>query len=90
MSWKTKKQSTVSRSSAEAKYRSMTATTSELMSLGVFFTTPMRLYCDSQEALDIAKNPVFHERMKHIEIHSHFVREKLESGNLAMSYLPFK
>ena len=55
ISWKTKKQTTVSRSSAEAEYRSMAAVTSELIwlkallvSLGVFHTQVMHLFCDSQ------------------------------------------
>ncbi|XP_026429268.1 uncharacterized protein LOC113325284 [Papaver somniferum] len=64
--WKTKKQHTVSRSSAEAEYRSMAHTCSELTwlktllkSLGVFYSQPMRLYCDSQSALHIAANLFF-------------------------------
>ena len=80
ISWKTKKQQTVSRSSIEAEYKSMAATTSEviwlkalLASLGVFHTSAMQLFCGSQAALYIAKNPVFHERTKHIELDCHFV-----------------
>ena len=94
ISWKTKKQTTVSRSSAEAEYRSMAATTSELMwlkaflaSLGVFHESAMHLFCDNQAALHIAKNPVFHERTKHIELDCQFVREKLEAGDLTFSYI---
>ena len=75
----------------------MAVTTSELVwlksflaSLGVFHTSPMHLYCDSQAALHIAKNPVFHECMKHIEIDYHFVQERLHTGELALSYIASK
>uniref|UniRef100_A0A2N9EIP0 Reverse transcriptase Ty1/copia-type domain-containing protein n=1 Tax=Fagus sylvatica TaxID=28930 RepID=A0A2N9EIP0_FAGSY len=95
LSWKTKKQVIVSRSSAKAEYRSMAATTSELLwlrsllcTLGVSHPQPMLLYCDSQAALHIAANPVFHERMKHIEIDCHFVRERLQSHDLVTSFVP--
>ncbi|KAJ9548017.1 hypothetical protein OSB04_020560 [Centaurea solstitialis] len=69
VSWKSKKQHTVSRSSAESEYRAMADVTSKiiwvrrlLMELGVVFNNLMRLYCDSQSAIHIAKNQVFHER----------------------------
>jgi len=92
ISWKTKKQTTVSRSSTEAEYHSVAATTSELIwlkallgSLGVFHSLPMHLFCDSQVVLHIAKNPIFHERTKHIELDCHFVQEKLEAGDIIFS-----
>ena len=95
VSWKTKKQLTVSRSSTEAEYRAMMTVTSELIwlksllaSFNMFHKQPMRLYCDSQVALHIAQNPIFHERTKHIEIDCHSVQERYHSGDLDFYYIP--
>jgi hypothetical protein len=97
ISWKTKKQNVVSRSSAEAEYRSMATTACELkwlkallLSLGVSHSLPMRIYCDSQSALHIAANPVFHERTKHIEVDCHFLRDELLKGNISTHHVSTK
>nr|KYP38661.1 Retrovirus-related Pol polyprotein from transposon TNT 1-94 [Cajanus cajan] len=94
ISWKTKKQPTVSRSSAEAEYRSLAALTYELQwltyllsDLGLPHPQPIPIHCDSQAGIHIAENPVFHERTKHIEIDCHFVREKIKAGLITPSYL---
>ncbi|KAK6161310.1 hypothetical protein DH2020_004691 [Rehmannia glutinosa] len=95
ISRKTKKQHTVSRSSAEAEYRSMASTLCELQwlkgllkCLGIVHSRPMKVYCDSQAALHIAANPVFHERTKHIEVDCHFVRDAILRNILVTSYVP--
>lgn len=95
VSWKSKKQSTVSRSSAEAEYRAMASAASEvtwlvrlLEEMGVTNLKPITLHCDNQSALHIARNPVFHERTKHIELDCHFTRDKVLEGLLQLSYLP--
>lgn len=87
ISWKCKKQPTVSKSSAEAEYRSMADTCCELTWLlnlfkvfGIHNLTPVSLHCDSKSALYISYNSVFHERTKHIEIDCHIVREKFQLG----------
>ncbi|KAF5775515.1 putative RNA-directed DNA polymerase [Helianthus annuus] len=87
VSWKSKKQSTVSRSTGEAEYRAMCSATCEIMWLlnllrevGVNCELPVKLYCDSKAAISIAANPVFHEKTKHFEVDLHFLREKVGSG----------
>ncbi|MFS7989993.1 putative RNA-directed DNA polymerase [Helianthus anomalus] len=84
VSWKSKKQHTVSRSSAESEYRAMADVTSEMIwvrrllkELGVISEDLMRLYCDNQSAIHIAKNQVFHERTKHIEVDCHLIRDRI-------------
>ncbi|GJS33604.1 ribonuclease H-like domain-containing protein [Tanacetum coccineum] len=85
--WKSKKQKTFSKSSTEAEYRALALVTSEviwvlkiLKDLNIENLLPVKLHCDSNSAIQIAANPVFHERTKHLEIDLHFVREKILKG----------
>ncbi|RVX10055.1 Retrovirus-related Pol polyprotein from transposon RE1 [Vitis vinifera] len=85
----------VARSSAEAEFRAMAQGICEgiwlnrlLEELQVPLKHPMVLYCDNQAAISIAKNPVHHDRTKHVEIDRHFIKEKIEEGVFKVSYTP--
>ena len=93
ISWKTKKQTTVSRSSLEAQYRSVASTCCEitqlrylLEDLNIKHLQLAILHCDDQVAIHIASNPVFYEQTKYIEIDCHIVREKIQAGVIQTRY----
>jgi transposase InsO family protein len=93
VSWSSKKQPTVSLSSTEAEYKAMASATCEavwlrriLEDVGEKQTEPTKVYCDNQSAVKLAHNPIYHARTKHIELQHHFVREKIESKEIALMY----
>ncbi|RVW53241.1 Retrovirus-related Pol polyprotein from transposon TNT 1-94 [Vitis vinifera] len=85
VTWKSKKQNVVARSSAEAEFRGMALGLCEalwlrllLQDLGYLSRQPIRLFCDNKAACDIAHNLVQHDRTKHVEVDRFFIKEKLD------------
>lgn len=92
VSWKSKKQNVVFRSSAEAKYSSMANAVAKVVWLTPLLkelhnevSSPVIMYNDSRAALQITANSAFHERTKYIEIDCHFIRQKIQE-NLIKTY----
>jgi len=85
LSWSSKKQPTVSKSSTEAKYHALSSVTSEIVWLSkllLYFEVDvlsMMLFCDNKSAISLASNPAHHERSKHIETDQHFIQEYVQS-----------
>ncbi|XP_026415820.1 uncharacterized protein LOC113311186 [Papaver somniferum] len=95
ISWSSKKQPTVSRSSTEAEYRALALAAAEviwilylLKDLGLYIKQPPTLFCDNINATYMASNPVMPSRGKHIDIDYHFVRERVVRGSLIVRYMP--
>ncbi|CAM8913556.1 unnamed protein product [Rhodiola kirilowii] len=94
ISWRTRKQAVVSQSSAESEYRAMAQTCCELVwivavlkDLHISVSTPISLHCDNVAANHIARNPVYHERTKHIEIDCHVVRQHFVNGFVSPRFI---
>jgi len=95
VSWSSKRQPTVSRSSAEAEYRAVANGVAEacwlrqlLQELHSPLTSSTLVYCDNVSAVYLSTNPVQHQRTKHVEIDLHFVRERVAIGDVRVLHVP--
>lgn len=95
ISWSSKKQTTVAASSTEAEYAAAVATGKEvlwlrslLQELHFPISDPSLFFIDNQSAIASIKNPEHHGRMKHVDIHHHWIREKVKNKDFIVQYLP--
>jgi hypothetical protein len=92
--WKSKKQHIVTLSSMEAEYVALTDAVKEGAWLKKFEMelekkkTEIVLFEDNQSAIKTANNRIHNDRSKHIDIRYHFIREKIENGDLKIVYCP--
>jgi hypothetical protein len=97
VTWSSKKQPTVALSSTEAEYRGATMAACEvdwlrklLGNLGLHVDRQVVIYYDNLNSIQLARNPLFHARPKHIEVHYHFIREKVLAGEIDLIYVNTK
>ncbi|KIM60717.1 hypothetical protein SCLCIDRAFT_72313, partial [Scleroderma citrinum Foug A] len=96
ISWSSKKQPSVALSSTEAEYMTTTASVKEATWLKVLFLEikpsltrmPVKLLIDNQLVMSLVKNATFHDQTKHIVICHHYIREKVDEGEIVLEYLP--
>eukprot|EP00253_Pinus_taeda_P008301 PITA_08301 len=93
ITWVCKKQAAISLSSAEAEYRGAVEASKEalwlrqiLSEFGFEQQHPTTLWCDNQSAIQLCKDPVQHQRSKHIELHMHFIRKLIHDHVLEVQY----
>ena len=95
ISWKSRKQQIVALSTCEAEYVALTSAIQEakflsqlLMDMNGGTKTTVVLNVDNQGAICLAKNPVHHQRTKHIDIRYHFIRKEIQEGFIELKYVP--
>ena len=95
ITWSSRRQATVAKSSTEAEYVALSASAQEVIwlrrlvdSLGIRQDSPTHIYEDNQSAIEISKNPKHHDRTKHIDVCHHFVRERVAMNEIAVLYCP--
>ncbi|MCO5563470.1 hypothetical protein L7F22_017112 [Adiantum nelumboides] len=94
ITWSIKKQSTVALWSIEAEYRGAAVAACEvawlellLEDLEIQVQRSVVIYCDNLSSIQLARNPVFYARTKHIEVHYHFIKERVLDGSINLTFV---
>jgi hypothetical protein len=94
--WSSRKQSSIAQSTTEVEYVAAASCCSQILwivhtmrDFGVSFER-VPLMCDNTSAISVAKNSVFHKKMRHVERRHHFLRDHVEKGDIEMRYIDTK
>jgi hypothetical protein len=97
VSWNARKQKTVAASSCEAEYIAAFSAAKEnswlrsvFHGINLPFENPTTIHCDNNAAICLSEDPLLHDRVKHIDIKYHFIRERAESKELKLKYINTK
>ena len=95
ITWSSRKQKAVARSSTEAEYRALSSAATDLMwvkhlltEIGIYVPQPLVLWSDNLGAQALACNPIYHARTKHIELDVHFIRNIISEHKLEVRHVP--
>ena len=95
--WSSKKQSSVSLSTAKAEYIAATASCTQILwmkqtlqDIHVTCNEPIPILCDNTSAIGISKNPIMHSKTKHVPIKFHFLQEQITEKNIKLEYIGTK
>ena len=93
VTWRSKKQKVVALSSVEAEFRWIKSGLIEIIWLRRLMREiglapeNSQLFCDNKAAINISKNPVQHDRTKHVEVDRHFIKENIENGVVELPFV---
>ena len=94
VTWRSKKQNVVSKSSTEVEFRAISKGIDEILwlryllqDLRIPYKEPIQLLCDNKSAIYLAHDPLYHDRVQHVDIDRFYIREQLDSGMIDIKHI---